>query len=103
MAANKNMALLQQVQHAASSRNSGWQARRGFAAKISANFLAKRPRSSLGAKRKRAYFHQLPRAHELLKAHIVNLSESHLSVHKQVLSSWMAEQNDALVKAAKAA
>ena len=45
-------------------------------------------------------FHALPKAHELLKDRIVNLSDGHVSVHKQVLGSWMQEQHDALVKAA---
>mmetsp|Transcript_40528 Transcript_40528/g.130289 ORF Transcript_40528/g.130289 Transcript_40528/m.130289 type:complete len:407 (-) Transcript_40528:116-1336(-) len=47
-------------------------------------------------------FHALPRAHALLKQNLVNLSEGgHLSVHRQVLGSWIREQHDAIVKAAK--
>ena len=45
-------------------------------------------------------FHALPRAHGLLKDHIVNVSEGHIEVHRQVLSTWMKEQREALVGAA---
>lgn len=52
-------------------------------------------------------FHSLPKAHTLLKEHIINVSDGHINVHKQVLSSWITEQHDALMKgkekAAKAA
>ena len=37
-------------------------------------------------------FHALPRAHALLKQNLVNLSEGgHLSVHRQVLGSWILD------------
>jgi len=45
-------------------------------------------------------FHALPASHHLLKDCIVNLSDGHISVHKQVLSTWIGEQHDALIKAA---
>ena len=47
-------------------------------------------------------FHALPRAHTMLKSSIVNLSQGHLSVHKETYNSWIAEQHAALM-AAKAA
>lgn len=53
-------------------------------------------------------FYALPKAHTLLKEHIVNVSDGHVSVHKQVLASWIDEQHEALMEgkeraAAKAA
>lgn len=53
-------------------------------------------------------FHALPRAHTLLKDHIVNVSDGHVNVHRNVLSTWIREQHDALMRgkekaAAKAA
>jgi len=45
-------------------------------------------------------FHALPKAHKLLKHALVNVSDGHISVHRQVLSTWIGEQHDALVRAA---
>ena len=45
-------------------------------------------------------FHALPKAHALLRDHIVNVSDGHVTVHRKVLGEWMDAQHEALVKAA---
>jgi len=47
-------------------------------------------------------FHALPRAHALLRPFLPNVGDGHLTVHRQVLSSWIPVQHNALLQAGRA-